>query len=84
MKKAHELKTIQPYFDQVINNEKGFELRKMDRDYEIGDILILQEYDQYTNTYSGREANRVIGYILEGAVKFGLKKGYGILGFLQY
>lgn len=84
MKKAHELKTIQPYFDKVNNNEKGFELTKMDRDYEIGDTLILQEYDPYTNTYSGREVNRVIGYILEDSVKFGLKKGYGILGFLSF
>lgn len=80
----HELKTIQPYFDEIINNEKGFELRKMDRDYEVGDILILQEYDPYTKTYSGREANRVIGYILQDAVIFGLKKGYCILGFLSF
>lgn len=84
MRKAHELKTIQPYFDELISGQKTFELRKFDRDYEIGDYLILQEYFPDTNSYSGREQNEVIGYILSDAVKFGLKKGYCILGFLRF
>ena len=42
----HCLKTIQPYFADVENGTKTFEVRKNDRNFKIGDILFLQEYDE--------------------------------------
>ena len=43
--KLHELKTVQPYFDMVWDGEKPYEIRKNDRDYEVGDLLWLREYN---------------------------------------
>lgn len=44
--KAHDLKIKPIFFREVINGKKTFELRYDDRDYEVGDILILREYEE--------------------------------------
>jgi ParB family chromosome partitioning protein len=62
----------------VQNGIKNFELRKNDRDYKVGDYIILQEIDN--GTYTNRELPKIkIKYILHGG-DFGLKKNYCILG----
>jgi hypothetical protein len=42
---THELKTIQPFFDDVWTGRKKFEVRKADRPYAEGDNLALREWD---------------------------------------
>lgn len=42
--KIHELKIWPPYYREVVNGVKTFEVRKYDRDFRVGDILILKEY----------------------------------------
>lgn len=76
--KLHELKTWGKYFVEVKNGDKKFELRKNDRDFKIGDYLLLREYNPNTEEYTGRELIKRIDYILEGG-DFGLKEGYVIL-----
>jgi len=77
----HELKTWKEYFKLVLSGEKPFELRKNDRNFLIGDKLILKEIDKESNLYTGRTMHRRITYVLKGAdaVDFGLKEGYCIL-----
>lgn len=77
--RIHDLKTIQPFFDDVFYGEKCFEVRKNDRGFQIGDFLHLQEYDVKTG-YSGREVYLKVSYILNGG-QFGIEKGYCIMGF---
>lgn len=43
--KIHSLKTIQPYFGQVKSGLKTAELRKNDRDFKVGDWLLLQDFN---------------------------------------
>ncbi len=43
--KIHGLKTVQPYFGQVKDGTKTAELRKNDRDFKVGDYLLLQEFE---------------------------------------
>lgn len=76
---VHELKTWPKYYKSVKDGSKPFELRKDDRDYKIGDVLILKEYDPGTESYTNDECTRVITYILKGGL-FGLEKGFVILG----
>lgn len=52
---THYLKTVQPFFSRVETGDKTAELRRDDRPYEIGDTLVLQEYDKATEKFSGRE-----------------------------
>lgn len=42
--KTHELKLDVKYFDKVKNGTKNFEIRKNDRDFKVGDILILKAF----------------------------------------
>jgi len=78
--KIHELKISPKYFEDVDANKKRFELRKDDRNYQVGDFITLKEYDN--GEYTGREIKNIpIGYILRDVPEYGLKEGYCILGF---
>ncbi len=76
--KQHELKTWPDYFYRVFAGRKRFEVRKNDRDFQIGDTLILKEYDPETKTYTGRELYKEITYILKGG-QFGIEEGYCVM-----
>lgn len=45
MKVVHELKCHPKYFERVLNGSKPFEIRKNDRDFQVGDVILLKEYD---------------------------------------
>lgn len=45
MKTEHELKCWPEYFARIGTGQKTFEIRRNDRDFQVGDILILKEYD---------------------------------------
>jgi hypothetical protein len=70
----HELKTIQPYFDDVWCDRKTFEIRKNDRYFQINDLLVLKEY----NGMMLRNIVAKIIYILDD-VNY-VKEGFVILG----
>lgn len=78
MAKTHELKIFPRWFDDVKSGKKRFELRKADRDYEVGDFLCLREFEN--GKYTGREVTVMITYILKGTGEYGLAEGYWILG----
>lgn len=82
----HELKTDPDVFDDVFNGVKTFEIRKNDRNYQIGDRLILRR-TQHTGEemkngkpliYSGPECEVEIQYILCGPIH-GLADGWVIM-----
>ena len=78
MSKRIEKKILPEYFQFVRNRQKTFELRKDDSDYEVGDILILREWDG--NQYTGHKLTREITYIFRDTyAEFGLQDGYCIL-----
>ena len=79
--RIHELKTHPDVFQDVWDERKPFEIRNNDRDFQIGDVLRLKEYDPGTKMFSGRSAARVVTYILGGpdAEKYGVKRGYCIM-----
>jgi hypothetical protein len=70
----HELKTIQPYFDDVWCDRKTFEIRKNDRDFQINDLLVLKEY----NGMMLRNIVAKIIYILDD-INY-VKEGFVVLG----
>ena len=74
---VHHLKTIQPYFNEVFMLRKEFELRKNDRDYKVGDKLILEEWDG--EKYTGKKIARTVMYILKNCPKYGLMDGFCIM-----
>lgn len=68
---AHQLKIAPEFYLAVTSGLKTAELRLNDRDYKVGDWLILNEYH---NGYTGRQVARKVvhiadvGFIAEGYV----------------
>ena len=62
----HELKIQSEYFVAVNNKTKTFEIRKNDRDFKVGDKILLREIDS-CGRYTGRSAWRKITYITDYA-----------------
>lgn len=77
--RIHHLKTWPIPFTAVKELCKTFEIRINDRDYSVGDLLILQEYLPTNGQYTGKEVERVVTYIADGE-HFGLQKGFVALG----
>jgi len=77
----HYLKTWKMFFDPIERGTKNFEIRRNDRGFKIGDVLVLQEWDKSLKGYTGKEVEKEIVYILENAELFGLQKGFVIMGF---
>lgn len=55
---CHELKTVQPFFDDVVKGRKTFEVRRNDRDFRVGDMLLLREWDPSRDTYVAHDGLR--------------------------
>lgn len=81
MRTKHTLKTINPYFEDVANDIKKFEIRKNDRNYKIGDCLELREFIA-PDTYTGRAIRADITYIVDNPEY--CKDGYVVLGIEVY
>lgn len=73
--KVHQIKIGKSYFKDACTNVKNFELRKNDRDYKVGDILELMEFDGGENT--GRMVRKIVTYMLEDYT--GLDYGFCIM-----
>ena len=73
--KVHQIRLAKPYFDDVANGIKTFELQKNDRGYKKGDILEMMEFADGKNT--GRMVKALVTYILEDYT--GIEDGYCIM-----
>ena len=84
----HDLKTWPEFYKDVETGAKRFELRKNDRDFKVGDTLVLREWDPAKLTvlpaepgdYTGKAVRVKVTYMISGP-KFGLEAGHCILGF---
>lgn len=72
-------KKIHPeYFKAVRAREKNFELGADEDDIQVGDLLVLQEWDGY---YTGEGVRRYVKYVLRDCPEMGLMPGYCIIGW---
>lgn len=71
--KVHQLKLRTAYFKAQANGQKTFEIRFNDRDYRVGDVVVLREFDGEKLT--GRKVCREITYISD----FGQVNGWAVL-----
>jgi hypothetical protein len=75
----HELKIWPQYFRPVADGDKTFEVRKNDRGFQKGDVVMLREWDPAEVTknwtgqgrmpteprgYTGEHAEFMIGYVM--------------------
>ena len=79
MRKLHRIKILPKYFNEIVGGRKRFGLRKNDRDYKVGDMVTLCEWDG--EKYTGNEITIEIRYLLEDCPQYGLMDGYCIFGW---
>lgn len=69
MADVHRVKSWSYLFQAAKNGLKTHDVRDMrDRDYKVGDTLVLCEFDQATGKYTGEELAREITYITDRQV----------------
>ena len=82
--KLHELKIRHEYLIDVTLGTKTFELRKNDRDYQVGDLIHfidIREDNTKNDIEPYIDENQLyrITYVLKNVEKYGLDKDYCIL-----
>jgi len=79
--RLHRLKTWPPYFADSMFGNKSFELRINDRDYKVGDYIVLEEWDPKTEEYTGQSLMRHVTYILKES--FGLPENMVVMAVVR-
>ena len=60
-----EKKVWPEYFQLILEGKKKFELRLADFECKPGDVLVLREWDPKTGGYTGRAAEKRVGYVFK-------------------
>ena len=87
--RIHELKCWPRYFRAMERGEKMFEVRKLDRDFLVGDLLELREFEcakgkqTRDGWYSGARLMMRITYIMRGDDTNPIQQGYAVLGVVR-
>lgn len=76
--KVVKKKILPEYFQAVRAREKNFEIRVDEDDIQVGDLLILEEWNGF---YTGNNVRRYVKYVLRGVPELGLIPGYCIVSW---
>lgn len=77
---THHIKCYNYFFNLIASGLKTSEVRKNDRDYKVGDIIILQDYYSSAEFISGRTIMIEATHILNGG-QFGILPEYCVISF---
>lgn len=77
--KTHYLKTWPEPFAAIVDGRKTFEVRVNDRGFEVGDRIVLQEYEPGSAEFTGAYVSADVTYMLQGV--FGLPPDVCVMGF---
>lgn len=80
--RIHQLKLHKQFEKAVWNGDKSFEIRKNDRDFQVGDYINFYVVDDRGNAYNSllRGITFEITYVLSG---WGLEPGFVALGLRE-
>ena len=78
---AHRLKTHPNEFRATKAGWKLAEFRFDDRDYQVGDVLVLSEWDPQTMEYTGDVLWALVNHIQRGG-NFGIPDGYVMMSII--
>lgn len=79
-RKEHKIKIKKRYYDAVLKGEKTFEIRKNDRDYNVGDIInFIPIADDCDMILPHNQTSYKVTYVFHGG-EYGLEEGYCVFG----
>jgi hypothetical protein len=78
---VHHLKIKPDYYEQVVRGVKTFEIRKNDRNYQVDDLISLNEYNPEIKEYTGRSVMRKITIVFDDCEY--VKADYVVLGIAE-
>ena len=81
-RQTHELKIWPSCFAAVTAGNKPFDVRENDRNFQVGDMLVLREFEPETEQYTGHSITRWVSYVLQGGA-FGVQPNWCVLGFSE-
>ena len=71
------------YFEKIVSGKKKFELRLGDFECKEGDVLVLEEYNLKTKSYTGRKIKKKVSFVLKTKeLKFWTKEEIDKYGFI--
>lgn len=93
---VHELKIWPDSFAALVAGDKKAEFRENDRDFRVGDVLVLKEWvprryaltkrmetESYIDHYTGDELRATVTHILDGLTNnFGVPPGYVVMSIV--
>ena len=59
----HAVRSWSHLFQAMLDGVKTHDLRKDDRNYQVGDVILYREYDIVRGAYTGREQQVEVTYI---------------------
>jgi len=77
--KVVKKKILPEYFRVVRARKKNFEIQVDEDNVQVGDLVILEEWDG--KVYTGSAVVKRVKYVLRNTPEFGLMKGYCIIGW---
>lgn len=85
--KTHNLKSWCDSFARILAGDQTFDVRKDDRQFELHDLVVFEEFRHAVGTYTGRQVTAQITALTSptldnSAASEGLKLGYCVLGFI--
>lgn len=87
--RTHELKTWPTYFEAILSGAKRFEVRKNDRDFAVGDVLVLREWDpapaggRSAPAYTGRQFVARVTYLMRIHAVLPMFHGYVVMSIAE-
>lgn len=81
----HELKCWPESLDPLFKGLKSFDVRKNDRNFKPGDLVVFKEWEPKIKSYSGRWVRKRINYMITGTIapSHGLATGYCVLQLMD-
>jgi hypothetical protein len=78
-----EKKAIPVLFEKVLSGETNFDLRIAEFECEVGDVLVLREWDPELKEYTGRQLEKTVTFVMKTKdLKFWSKEDIDELGFV--
>ena len=77
--RVHDLKILPKFYDDVVSCKKNFEIRFNDRDFRVGDVIVLRPFE-HGHYFDKEPIPKIIKYVLYDFDFPGIREGFVILG----